>query len=545
MRIEAKGAFKFGTAGKATIALQKYGGTGYGVLSVSDWRVAGAYAFIDKTLEFDVDMVGWRRAFDELALATQEGEIDLREHDGAAFVRLSRGSDKRKALAENRTEGFGEPLAARASTWGDALVKIEKARAKAEAKAAAELAAAVAASQRLLVSSSMLGGPGRGMIAESDGTVTVLAGGSLSRVGPSGVVESHRVDPEGLTGRFGSFTRLDEGTLVAWAGRDLVVVRADGMKTFALTRARTAPEGLEDADVREVFPSSRPDELLIRERDSVRRLDRVTGKELGEVAFSEGVAYRLETAERPRRAGSLEGSSAAVRVPGGVACAHNDDDSGEVLVLRDDLTEDYRVKLEGRVAALAVSDGALVALVSSSSIAASLVPLTREGAGQSLFRVGNNHGSITPLEAGLIVCASSSLYWMSPTGVLSRSMETAPSVVVPRGDGTVAVATSEDVAVMSPDAAAWGATVRPPLKGIVWRADIGIKLKGPIWVGDDLVGFRASDDATIYRVRRGEQKAQKLLGHSAPVITVVALGGPRFASLAGNGEVRFWDLSRA
>jgi hypothetical protein len=182
MDVIAKGAFKWGNANSCAAALAEYEAAGYGVLAQSDWKIAGAYAFIDTTIELDADMVGWRESFEQLAASAQEGEVDLDAGEGS-FFRIGKIKGKKKIALTTEKTGFGLPHGERLRMWGAAVEKLQKAELKATQKREADRAAADRAANAILVATHPLGGSGRGMWVEPDGRLTVLTATGLHRVG--------------------------------------------------------------------------------------------------------------------------------------------------------------------------------------------------------------------------------------------------------------------------------------------------------------------------------------------------------------------------
>jgi len=529
VNIKAKGAFKWSSAAACASALASYEEDGYGVLAVADWKVAGAYAFIDTTLELDADMASWRASFEQVAAAAQEGEVDLDAGQGG-FVRVAREKGKKKLLVGEHKSGFGEPHAARLGAWGDAIKKIEKAEAAAKKKREAERAAAEEASRKVLLASFGLGGPGLGLFAAPGGSTVALAGGYLRRVGPAGVTAEHEL--RGELGDYFCASEIDPETFVVWAdsGPSGVILRGDKRAGFVLERDASAPEHDDRARIVDAF-AGKPGEVIVHEQSTLRRVEMATGRELGRVVFPE-IQREIDRGEARN---VVSRGARGVALPGLIAFARNGDESCEIVAFDHQLTQAFRVEVAHRVPALVVREGRLFALVAAGFDESLVAPVTRKGLGEPVATINREGKRATPVgEDGWVLCGGFHSHAVSEgRPPLAFNHGWVARVVGVGPDDLVAIASIE-----------YPGGIDLLREGMIVRRIVtppGISVQGACLVGEEIVWW--SYGAVLFRVRPGSSTSERLVGHKGSIRGVVGLGGSRLASLDEQGELRFWDLA--
>lgn len=526
MEIIVKGAFKFASAQGCASALHEYESGGYGVLAVSDWKVAGSYAFIDAPLELDADMVSWRESFEELARSAREGEVDLREEGAGVFHRIV-AKEKRKLAVTEEASGFGEPYAARLVAWGAAVAKVQKAEAKKKAAKEKARAEARALAQTLCTATVELGRAGYVLFAEGDGSVSVIAGAAYARVSPSGIVERYEL-PVGAG--VDSLVRLDDDTLVAWSewSPSVQLLRDGGVRTIALspseTNAQPAP-----CDVLAAWPG----ELVIAERQSIRVVD-LEGRQTRALPFTEVPSHVVNVAQWPHRTAAVHRPQGVV-LDGAVAFPIRSEHGSAVLVITEH--GEHRIELQGKALhTLASVRGApFVCVKDERSGKVSIHPLSKEGLGSAPFEVELYEPRARPIDAERwVVCGGFESVHAGPSGasLLRHGSGFVPHVADVRADGAVAITSrgGNGRVDMVRDARLLGSV------------DARFMLAGARWVDDELVGW-TGESPSLYLLRAGAP-VRHLLGHEHKVTRVAALGGTAFASLDTGGVLHFWDLAR-
>lgn len=530
IQVKAKGAFKFASAAKAEAAVEMYGTDGYGVTSPSDWKVAGTYAFIDTSLEFDGDNEGFESCFEAMARAAQEGELELRVNDAAEHVLFVRSKSSKKATRSVARAGFGEGLARCRAAWAEAVATLEAKAAKAKAKADALRAAREAISVRLLVHTVSFERYADALFVHGE-TLEVLAGSMLHHLSFDGTSKQSWKVSEG-SGTFDALLHVGDAT-VLWSthGSDaLVVVDSAGVRSYPLARAATAPDHEDRGYVDEVFPSTRVGEVIVRERHTLRRIELSSGRTLAEVPFEEvqrhdAAAVDVWPRENPRR-------RTGARLPEGIAFGFNSEETGHIVVFDDLLEKRCELSFPSeRVTSLLVRDGVLFAMVGERYARGVLAEVLPEGLGAPLVTLRDPGRPQLLIDDGVIVCTGSEAHLFDG---LRTSTTRAPTSAQP---------------VVSPDGSCfaladltYGGEVHAYVDGErAFEVNVGTTLNALTWVEESLIGYGYG--SALYWLRADAEPTQ-LTGHTSAICALAALDASRFASLDTEGVLRIWDLSR-
>jgi hypothetical protein len=528
--VEAKGAFKFASAAKAEAAIETYGADGYGVTAASDWRVAGAYAFIDKTLEFDGDNEGFESCFEAVARAAQEGELDLRVDGAAEHIHLLRSKSSKKPTRTASRAAFGEALSRCRTAWAEIVATLEAKAKKAKAKADALRAAREASSARLLVRTASFERYANALFVRGD-TLEVLAGGMLHHLDFDGAPKQAWKVGES-TDTLDALLHVGDATVLfsTHGSEALVIVDANGVRSYPMTRAVTAPDYDDRGYVDEVFPSTREGEVIVRERHSLRRIELASGRTLAEVPFEavqrhDAAAVDIWPRESPR-------GRTGVRLSDGVAFGFKTEEAGHILVFDDLLEKRADLSFPGeRVTALLARDGALLAAVGETYVRGVIAEVLPEGLGAPLVTLRSPGRMQLMGDEGLVVCLGSEAQIFDGLRVTSMRAPMSAQPVVSLDGIRFALA---DLT--------YGGEVHAYVDGErAFEANVGTTLNALTWVGESLIGYGYGP--TLYWLRAGAE-ATHIVGHASAIRAVVALDASRFASLDDEGTLRIWDLGR-